>query len=247
MVETLPPRPAGFEASTLAYVRGQVEELLTRYGHIDVIWFDGRSPAITPERIRELQPHIVINDRLLPAREKLGDFITFETRAPESRPEGWWEYCDIWPVGPWGYVADAPYKSTGWVLSRLALTRGWGGNLLMNVGPGPTGELPEAYYARQAELAAWMAHSAESLFGVAPGPYPERASVPTTIRGHTWYLHVTPEAAGQARVTGVELPRSVRLLRTGGALPFGHSGDTLLVEIPESQCTELDDVAVVEW
>ncbi len=106
--------------------RGQVEELLTRYGKIDLIWFDGGPPAITIGRIRELQPGIVINPRM----HGRGDFQTPEVHFPKERPKGWWELCAIWDSGGWGYTAKENYRSTASVLAEFVRVRAWGGNYL---------------------------------------------------------------------------------------------------------------------
>ena len=77
------------------YMRNQVRELLTEYGKIDLLWFDGGMPEgyVYPlEKIRKLQPGIVVNPRL----HGTGDFETCEVKEAESRPAGWWEYCTMW-------------------------------------------------------------------------------------------------------------------------------------------------------
>src|SRR4029077_18949325 len=84
------------QAEYAALVKGQVEELLTRYGKIDLLWFDGKPPipnptkCITLERIRELQPGIVCNPRL----HNRGDYITYERKLTTDQPAGGWaEFC----------------------------------------------------------------------------------------------------------------------------------------------------------
>jgi alpha-L-fucosidase len=144
------------------YTRGQMEELLTRYGRIDLLWFDGVCwPGVgdprtveTIEWVRSLQPGIVVNDRWNGA----GDFATPECHLPAGRPEGWWEACAIWN-GHWGYSPRQPLKPTPWVLETLLECRTWGGNFLLNSGPSPDGEMLPQFYARCEELAGWMRRS----------------------------------------------------------------------------------------
>jgi alpha-L-fucosidase len=240
---SLPPKPAGFDEAYRAYVRGHVEELLTRYGQIDLLWFDGGPAVISMEEIRALQPGIVVNNRM----HGYGDFFTPECRMPEAPLEGWWELCEIWPEGPWGYVKSESYKSTGWMLSRLAQVRSWGGNYLINVGPRPDGEMPTTYYQRMAELAAWMAHSSESLLDTAPGPFPQQCDVPVTTRGKTWYLHILPEREAPVQLREISRPTSVKALRTGQDLPYAFYGGTLMVDVSGPWRTPLDDVVAVRW
>ena len=83
-----------YEEEEVPYVTGQIEELLTQYGDIDVLWFDGSSGAMTTERVRELQPGVMINDR--GHGEGSGDFSTFECRYEKleaERPRRPFEFC----------------------------------------------------------------------------------------------------------------------------------------------------------
>ncbi|HXU81926.1 MAG TPA: alpha-L-fucosidase, partial [Polyangia bacterium] len=116
---------AKHKAEYIALVRGQIEELLTRYGKIDLLWFDGKVPnasgdeVITQERIRELQPGIVINPRL----HGHGDFKTYERQLKTTEvAKGWAEYCNTW-TNYWPHVNDAPFRAPGFVLGQLARSR----------------------------------------------------------------------------------------------------------------------------
>jgi alpha-L-fucosidase len=225
-----------------AYVKGQVEELLTRYGKIDVIWFDGGPAAITIERIRELQPGIVINPRM----HGHGDFSTPEVGFPRTRPIGWWELCAIWNRA-WGYTNDEEYRPLSRVLAEFVKVRAWGGNYLINMGPRPNGELPEAAYQRMAELEAWMKHSGESVADTEPAGWPEKSSAPSTRKGDTVYLHALPDFKGAMELKDVAKPARVKLLRTGKELPFQYENGALRVEIPAAERTGLVDVVALSW
>lgn len=148
----IPAKPDSWDERYYAYVRGQVIELLTRYAPVDLLWFDGPPPAISIDEIRGLNPGIVVNPRM----HGCGDFKTPECAMPNGPMEGWWELCEIWQHGGWGYttVGGEKYKPLDWMLGRLKQVRQWGGNYLINVGPRPDGTLPDAYYERMAELAA---------------------------------------------------------------------------------------------
>ncbi|UCH34510.1 MAG: alpha-L-fucosidase [Armatimonadota bacterium] len=233
-----------------AYTRGQLEELLTRYGRIDVLWFDGMGwPGIqdihteeTLAWVRELQPGIVINNRW----GGVGDYTTPEWDLPKGRPEGWWEYCISWN-GHWGYNPTGRFRPNSWVLETLATARAWGGNFLLNVGPAPDGTMPPGFYERCDELARWMANSRESLIGADPTPGDDRANVPITRRLGVWYLHVLPSHEGAVEVRRVPEPREVTLLRTGGAVPYQCVGGDLRLDVPAHERTALDDVVALYW
>jgi alpha-L-fucosidase len=253
----LPARPPEHERRLRAVWLARVEELLTRYGRIDLLWFDGgaKDNAIR-DRVRALQPHIVINSRSCD-----GDFDSTECSLPKERFHGWFETPHCWqasdipsPWGPmvdfWGYLKDERYKSTAWMLGTLAQLRTWGGNLLINVGPRPDGTLPDVVYRRLDETAAWMIHSRESVIGTHPGPYPESCDVPVTIGpgGRIWYLHLLPEGTGGARLVGTGLPQRARLLRTGERLALSHDvAGTVRIALAPAQRSSLVDVVAVEW
>jgi alpha-L-fucosidase len=253
----LPPRTEEHVRRMRDVWLGRTEELLTRYGRIDLLWFDGgaKDNAVR-DRARELQPHIVINSRSCD-----GDFDCTECSLPKARFRGWFETPHCWQASDipspnggmvdfWGYLKYEQYKSTAWMFGTLAQLRTWGGNLLINVGPRPDGELPGIVYERLEETARWMAHSREAIIGALPGPYPERCSVPVTIQpgGHIWYLHLLPEGTGEARLTGVDMPIRGRLLRTGEPVAIvQEEGGVVKVFLTPAQRTVLVDVVAVEW
>lgn len=137
---------------------GQVDELLTRYGTIDLLWFDGvgwknrdstalRS-AETIRRIRSQQPGIVINNRW----GKIGDYTTPECHFPELKPEGWWEACYT-TNGHWGYNPGVALPAVSWFIEMRDKCNQWGGNFLPNIGPAPDGTMPDDFYALCTTLA----------------------------------------------------------------------------------------------
>ena len=142
----------------LAHDRAQVKELLSRYGPIDVIFLDG-----PPEGLRELawqmQPDIVVTR---------GAIQTPEQYIPGVPLEGTWEAC-ITMGTAWQYQPrNEVYKSGGELISLLVETRAKGGNLLLNVGPKPDGELPIEQEERLREMALWMFVNGEAIYGVRP-------------------------------------------------------------------------------
>ncbi|MCX5642036.1 MAG: alpha-L-fucosidase [Candidatus Omnitrophica bacterium] len=231
-----------------AYLRGQIEELLTGYGKIDILWFDSviwsdvGSGVITNERVRDWQPGIVINPR-----NGEGDYETPEGIFPAQRPSGWWELCHVWNEGGWSYRSHEIYKPTGWVTSELARVRAWGGNFLLNMGPDSHGELPPVAYQRMKELAGWMAQSRESVEGTTSGPWPEQCNVPVTCRDSAWYLHVSWVWDQPVVLSGIKAPKAVLLLRTGEAWPYDFADGTLRFKIPLHRLTLLGQVVKVVW
>ncbi|MFH0824378.1 MAG: alpha-L-fucosidase [Pseudomonadota bacterium] len=241
-IAELPPEPEGFDEEYRAYARGQIVELLTGYGKLDLLFFDGGPAVISLAEIRSFQPGMVVNPRM----HGHGDYETPECSRPDTRPKGWWERCDIWNIGGWGYAGEG-YRPTADMLTILAETRAWGGNLLINCAPRPTGEMPDLYYARLSELKAWFEHSGEAVFDSDGGPWPEQSNLPVTVRANTWYLHFTTAEVQDACVADVEKPLEVKLLRTGEAVPFRYKERQLTVSLPQSMRTGLDDIVAVTW
>lgn len=242
-------------------VRGQVIELLTRYGKIDLLWFDGRPPTpdgarcITQEEIRKLQPGIVINPRL----HGHGDFVTYERTLGTDKPvTGWAEFCNTW-TAYWPYVADAPFRAPGFVLGQFVQCRALGVNYLLGVGPTKDGEFVDGIYQNMAIVADWMKHNAVSVKGTKPLPAGESASVPAVMSGAKRYLFAAPEFRGGGfeanlvpaadetlTLSGVTQPKSVELLGDGTALTYVYVNGTLSVQLPASNRTKLVDVVQVD-
>jgi alpha-L-fucosidase len=253
---------ARHQAAYEAMVRGQVEELLTRYGKIDLLWFDGHAPTphgrdcITIDEIRKLQPGIVINPRM----HGHGDFVTYErTLGTDKVATGWAEFCNTWTTG-WSHQ-NIPFRADGFVLGQYVLCRSLGINYLLGVGPMATGEFCDGIYQNMAVVADWMAHNAVSVKGTKPLPANETASVPATSSGSARYLFALPKFKGGGAydkdllppadetltLKGVARPAAVRLLGDGTPLQFAYADQTVTIELPAARRTKLVDVVQVDF
>jgi alpha-L-fucosidase len=262
----LPPKSADHDAKRATLVRTHVTELLSNYGKIDLLWFDGGHGEIPNAEVRRLQPGIVINKR----NGGHGDYGDTEVTLPAKRFTGWFETCATnWPSRKWAYTEEYGFDTAGLTLTKLVLLRAWGGNLLANLGPKGDGTIPAPALAAWAELAAWMHHSRESVIGTQGGPWPEQANVPVTTRPGAAYLHFLPTLPERYPGTPADekkyaltrqimpslpdpvtaavwqnAPRPLRVtyLRTGEPLPFVYENTTLTVPIPHT----LQNSATVE-
>ena len=136
----------------------QVRELMTNYGPIDIVFFDGE-----PDQLRELawklQPDVVVTR---------GAIQTPELYVPGIPLEGPWE-ANFTMGTAWQYQPqNESYKTGGQVIDILVETRAKGGNLLLNIGPKPDGELPIEQEERLREVALWMQVNQECIYGVRP-------------------------------------------------------------------------------
>jgi alpha-L-fucosidase len=199
------------------YIRNQVEELLTNYGKIDIIWFDfsygemsGEAWKATElvEMVRRLQPGIIIDNRLggnIKARNPevfSGDFASPEQIIP---PEGVinedgqpvpWEAC-ITLNNNWGYAAwDDQWKSPATVVRALVECVSKGGNLLLNVGPNARGEIPFESLQILAEVGSWMHENGESIYGCGRADLPKPEWGRYTQKGSRLYAHILDRGIG---------------------------------------------------
>lgn len=245
-------------------MHGQVRELLSNYGTIDELWFDGGWER-TPEQwrsedlmsmIRELQPGIMVNDRL----PGCGDFTTPEQFVPAEPPEGPWEVCmtmnESWAYNP----SDSEWKPPRRLIHTLCEIAGKGGNLLLNVSPTGDGTLPRENVERLEAIEEWMSRNGESIVGTEAGLQPWQFYGPSTRRDNVVYLHLLMRPYETVTVRGVPIRRvrSVRALSTGDALEFSTRAaiidsvqpdpkGELTIEVPEAVVDENATVLAVEF
>ena len=207
------------------FMNAQLTELLTRYGKIDAIWFDGmwdHDEDKTPfdwrldeqyALIHKLQPACLIGNNhhgsVIPGE----DIQIFERDLPGENTTGWvqegmqisvknpLETCTTMN-GMWGYrIQDQNYKTLDQIVALLVRTSGHGANLLMNVGPQPNGELPATALSRLKELGQWMRQYGATIKGTKAGDIKPQEWGATTRKGDHLYVHVTQHDA-----TTVTLP-----------------------------------------
>ncbi|HUI26452.1 MAG TPA: alpha-L-fucosidase [Candidatus Kryptonia bacterium] len=226
------------------YLFAQIRELLTHYGKIDLIWFDGGWERSAGEwhaqelhdLIRSLQPDILINDRL----PGFGDFDTPEQFIPPQPPARRWETC-MTMNETWGYnPSDTNYKSARELVHTLCEVAGRGGNLLLNVSPMGNGQLPPEQIDRLDALAGWMAAYRDSILDTEPGLESWQFYGPSTRKNNRVFLHLLLRPYDSVSVRGVRVKRvrAVRELRTGTALRYRTRCtvmDTLFNQDPQGE------------
>lgn len=177
----------------LDYKLGQLRELMTNYGKIDILWFDGRDPVLRDngkfiaKEIRRYQPNILINNRLVGNEP---DFVTPEQTTPREPPlfngrKIPWEVCHTMTGQSWGYSrheCEADFRSAGKLIQMLTATAGAGGNFLLNVGPRADGSLRPEEVNRLRAIGKWMKKNGTSIYGVNPAAQPLPAAAKSNSR-----------------------------------------------------------------
>ncbi|QJD85422.1 alpha-L-fucosidase [Cohnella herbarum] len=224
----------------LTYMHGQVRELLTDYGKIDIMWFDFSYDNMTGEKwkatelirmIRSIQPDIIIDNRLggdiraAEPEEYAGDFYSPEQIIPPggivdangvSIP---WEAC-ITLNDNWGYHStDREYKSSAQVIRTLVECVSKNGNLLLNVGPDAKGEMTRDSLNVLEEVGEWLRLNGESIYGCGISELAKPEWGRYTQRGNKLYAHVFDRGIGPIYFAGLKGKiKRARLLRDGSEL-----------------------------
>lgn len=239
------------------FMNNQLTELLTNYGPIRAIWFDGwwdHDEDKTPfdwqlkeqyEMIHRLQPSCMVANNHHQTPYPGEDIQIFERDLPGENTAGLsgqevsrlpLETCNTMN-GMWGYkVVDTNYKDTPTLIRYLVKAAGMGANLLLNIGPQPNGELPAAALDRLKEIGAWMRENGETIYGTEAGPFKVQSWGSATTKGNRLFVHVT-----SADTPDIFLPANLKVkkaVRFSDKSPVKYSrskeGITLhLAEVPK--------------
>lgn len=245
----------------LEFDRNQLKELLTNYGEVDLIWFDGdwERDAVQwglpgfKKYLKDLNPEIIINSRL----QGYGDYQTPEQGIPITRPKGLWEFCTTINES-WGYQpADDNYKSLNQVVRIFCDCISMGGNLLLDIGPRGDGSIDPRQESILLGLGAWIREHEEAVYDTAEGILPcyyAGGSVVSEDR-KSLYLFVTDEPKESVclkglmneikRVTVLHSGKELSCQLCGGAPWLGIPG-TVWVKMTGADCHRLITVLKVE-
>lgn len=237
-------------ARYIEYMHGQLRELCTNYGKVDIIWFDGlggKAKDWDAERlldmIRTLQPGVIINNRAgLPA-----DHDTPEQVIGGFKMERPWETC-MTICQQWAWKPNDTLKTLPECIQTLIRTVGGDGNLLFNVGPMPDGQIEPRQVERLQEMGQWLKQCGESIYGTRGGPYKPGAFGACTRKGNRIYIHVCAWPKGGQPLTLPALPRKIvaSSLLTGGKVNLRQSNDGLTIAVAPEDRRELDTIVVLE-
>lgn len=242
------------------FMNNQLTELLTNYGEIGAIWFDGwwdHDVDSVPfdweldeqyRLIHRLQPGCLVGNNHHQTPFEGEDIQIFERDVPGENKAGLsgqdisalpLETCQTMNHS-WGYrVTDQEYKSTRELIQLLVRTSGKGANLLLNVGPQPDGTLPEAALTRLAEMGKWLDRYGESIYATVAGDYREGDNLITTRNGNVLYVHILNTDIEQVKMPVAQKVKSVEVLGEGTRIDYKYrKGElTFAVDVP-SDCID---------
>ena len=258
------PDHGDFNAYLDTYMDGQLTELLTNYGTIGGIWFDGMwdKPdadwhlAKTYALIHKLQPRALIIPNHHQTPKPGEDVQTFERDLPGQNTAGFntkyvssqlpLESSDTLNDN-WGFnIGDSNYKSAAEIERRLVRAAGNNSNLLMNIGPYPNGEIDPQFVTRLHAVGEWMSKYGDSIYGTRAGPIPPGDWGVSTQKENKIYVHVlnwnAPLLALSPIPTKVTAARS---LADGAAIELTQNPNGLILKLPPSKEAETDRVVVL--
>ncbi len=238
------------------FMNNQLTELLTNYGEIGAIWFDGwwdHAADSIPfdweleeqyRLIHRLQPGCLIGNNHHQSPFDGEDIQIFERDVPGENKMGFsgqdigvlpLETCQTMNHS-WGYkAADQDYKSVKELVHLLVRTSGKGANLLLNIGPQPDGTLPEAALKRLSEMGKWLASYGESIYATSAGGYSLGDSIITTRNDNHLYIHLLDTAIDHVSLPVPQKVKSVEALGENCRVDYTYRRGNLdlKVDIPD--------------
>lgn len=248
----------------LDYLDAQLRELLTNYGPIGGIWFDGwwdRPDADwrlekTYSLIHSLQPAALIGNNHHRRPFEGEDFQMFEKDLPGHNTAGFnaeaeigqlpLETCDTINRS-WGYNAkDNRYKSVPELIRYLVRAAGYGANFLLNVGPMPNGKIQPEFAERLRGMGEWLRKNGDSIYGTRGGPISPRAWGVTTKKAGKVYLHVLEWPDELLALPDIPGVRTARLFAGGAPVSLRRLEGGMVLRLPQQMRDPVDTIIVLE-
>jgi alpha-L-fucosidase len=262
------------------YTHNQINELVSDYGKIDILWLDGgwvrrktdeeireelsevyegsrwtRNPQSQdidmPRLVKEVrakQPKLIVVDRAVPGEQQ--NYLTPEQQIPETGLPYPWETCMTMATS-WSYVPNDTYKPADEIIKKLVDIVSKGGNYLLNIGPGPDGELDANAYQRLKEIGSWIKVNGEAIYGTRMYKvFGESDSIRFTQakNGKTEYIFLFNFPTQKLVLSKIAIPRDATLKMLGSTKPlkWKTEGDKVQIDLPAALKTSGNYVWVLK-
>jgi alpha-L-fucosidase len=234
-------------ARYVEYMHQQVRELMTSYGRVDMLFFDGLGGSAKDwdaeplfKSIRTLQPHIIVNNRCGLA----ADYDTPEQEIGKMQTDRPWETCMT--IGDqWAWKPNDRIKSLKQCLQTLIKCAGGDGNLLFNVGPMPDGRIEPRQVERLKEMGDWLRQYGESIYGTRGGPFRRGAWGTATYKGNTVYVHLLDPKLDPVALPPIDKKIVASRVLTGGTASVKQTDAGIEISVPAADRKEIDTIVVL--
>ena len=272
----IPGRGSGSWEDYIAFMKIQLTELLTNYGDIGGIWFDGHWDQKEWDGkkfgklkvdwhydeiyrlIHELQPKALIGNNHHIGVINGEDFQMFEKDLPGKNTTGWGTASDqIGSVplevcetinGSWGFnLQDRKHKSDKELIHYLIKAAGYGSNMLLNVGPMPNGKIQPKHQNSLEAIGKWLSSNAKTIYGTQRGPIEPTDDFVSTQKGKTVYLHLLNPKLNIIHMGSVPVKiKNIRSLKTQNSVPFRNDKFGLVIDVSKLVKDHIDTVVQIE-
>jgi len=248
--------------SYIDYMNAQLRELLTNYGTLGGIWFDGMwdkpdadwQLTNTYQMIHELQPQVLIGSNHHQEPFPGEDFQMFEKDLPGHNTTGWQStFVSDLPLetaetinNSWGFnLIDTDHKSKEALIRYLVKAAGYNSNFLLNVGPMPDGKIQKEHIEILKGIGDWLSEYGETIYGTRGGPLPPATWGVTTQKDDKIYLHILNYPGKHLLLEGISNPKSVKMYSQGRSLEYESKDYGLIIDLPVPEKVMVDMILEV--
>ncbi len=232
----------------IKFMHNQIRQLCTKYGRLDIMWFDGLGGSARDwdsdnmfKMIRKLQPHIIINNRAGLA----ADHDTPEQRIGKFQHDRAWETC-MTICRQWAWKPNDQMKSLKQCIQTLVSTVGGDGNLLCNVGPMPDGRIEPRQVDRLREMGVWLSKYGRSIYGTRGGPFKTGSWGASTNKGSTIYIHAFNWDDDTIMLPPIPKKITANTVLTGGTAIVKQTKEAIEISLPKAHQQELDTIIALK-
>ena len=260
----------------IEFMKVQLTELLTNYGEIGGIWFDGQwdqhqwdgkrfgklkadfKLKEVYELIHKLQPQALIGSNHHLAPNPGEDFQMFEKDLPGKGTKDFatsaddignlpLEVCET-INGSWGFnLKDRKHKSEKELVQYLVKAAGYGSNLLLNVGPMPNGKIQEEHVESLKKIGNWVKQNGQTIYNTKRGPIAPSDEIASTQNGNIVYIHLLDNKKSEYNIEGFKSKfKKITYLRSGNKVSIKKSKEGLSIRLDDKEIDHIDTILKME-